>query len=261
MTNPYRSPDTPLEFESDSAGFLTEPQQLSAGYGWTWFKQAFGLFMQNPLMWLVIFIVFIVLLMVLSMIPLVSLLTSIISPIFIGGIMMGCRDLEQGEGLNFNHLFAGFQHRGSQLAGLGVIQLVASIVIVIIPALLLIVFGMLSMTDMMDSMSQQMSDVAELYTAFLLYFLILTALMVPLIMGLWFASCLIVFHNFSAWEAFNLSFRACAVNLIPFLVYGLVGLLLALLASIPMGLGFLILGPVILLSMYSGYRSIFFRTA
>ncbi|MEO7760372.1 MAG: hypothetical protein ABIS68_00530, partial [Casimicrobiaceae bacterium] len=63
------------------------------------------------------------------------------------------------------------------------------------------------------------------------------------------------------WTALKWSFFACLKNMWPFLVYGLITLLLAIVASIPLGLGWLVLGPVIIASVYTSYRDIFFDRA
>jgi uncharacterized membrane protein len=59
-------------------------------------------------------------------------------------------------------------------------------------------------------------------------------------------------------EAMKNSFVACLKNIIPFLIYSVILLVLAIVASIPVMLGFLVLGPVIVGSLYASYRDIFF---
>jgi len=54
------------------------------------------------------------------------------------------------------------------------------------------------------------------------------------------------------------SFVACLKNVVPFLVYSVILLPLAFVASIPLGLGWLVLGPVMAASLYTSYRDIFF---
>ena len=44
----------------------------------------------------------------------------------------------------------------------------------------------------------------------------------------------------------------------PFLVYGLVGFVLAVVATIPVLLGWFVLAPVGMASMYTSYRDIFY---
>jgi len=53
------------------------------------------------------------------------------------------------------------------------------------------------------------------------------------------------------------SFGACLRNFIPFLLYGIVMLVLFLVAVIPIGLGLLVMIPLSLTSTYAAYRGIF----
>jgi uncharacterized membrane protein len=80
-------------------------------------------------------------------------------------------------------------------------------------------------------------------------------------MAVWFAPPLVVFHDLGAGEAMKSSFVACLRNVVPFLVYGVILLLLSMLASLPFGLGWLVLGPVLAGSLYTSYRDIFFEQA
>ena len=46
-------------------------------------------------------------------------------------------------------------------------------------------------------------------------------------------------------------------NVIPFLIYGLVGLVLTIVATIPLLLGWLVLIPMLIASIYVSYKDIF----
>ena len=74
-----------------------------------------------------------------------------------------------------------------------------------------------------------------------------------------FAPALAMFHQQGPAEAMKASFVACLKNILPFFVYSVIATLLALVASIPMGLGWLVLGPVMAASLYTSYRDIFFE--
>jgi len=82
-------------------------------------------------------------------------------------------------------------------------------------------------------------------------------LSVPLFMALWFAPALVYFNGMPPVEALKASFGACAKNTLPFLVYGLIVLILTFFAALPLFLGFLVLLPVIAGSIYVSYRDIF----
>ena len=93
--------------------------------------------------------------------------------------------------------------------------------------------------------------------SFILAMLVVLALAIPIYMALWFAPALVVFHHLTPVEAMKTSFAACLKNIVPFLLYSVILLLLAMVASIPFGLGWLVLLPVIVASIYTAYRDIF----
>jgi uncharacterized membrane protein len=117
-------------------------------------------------------------------------------------------------------------------------------------SMLPILFGM---EDMNSSMMT-----GTLLVSILFIFLIFLALSIPIYMAYWFAPLLIVKQDFGVGKAMLCSLKACAMNFVPFLLYGLVGLVLTIVAMIPLFLGFLILIPMIIASIYTAYRDIFF---
>jgi len=61
-----------------------------------------------------------------------------------------------------------------------------------------------------------------------------------------------------ALEAMQQSFFGCLKNVLPFLLYGVILFIASVIASIPVLLGWLILGPVLAASVYTAYRDIYF---
>jgi uncharacterized membrane protein len=78
-------------------------------------------------------------------------------------------------------------------------------------------------------------------------------------MAFWFAPALVVFHDVSPVDAVKASFAANLKNLMAFLLYGVVYLVAAIVASIPFGLGWLLLVPLSLLTVYASYKDVFGR--
>jgi uncharacterized membrane protein len=83
------------------------------------------------------------------------------------------------------------------------------------------------------------------------------ALLIPLMMALWFAPLLIVLQDLSVLEALRMSFKGCFINTLPFLVYGLITLPLLILGVLTLGLGLLVIMPIIFISIFVSYRQIF----
>jgi uncharacterized membrane protein len=76
-------------------------------------------------------------------------------------------------------------------------------------------------------------------------------------MAFWFAPALVVLRGDEPLAAMTASFHACLRNVPPFLVYSLLGIVLAIVASIPLGLGWLVLAPVYAATLYTSYKDVF----
>jgi len=127
------------------------------------------------------------------------------------------------------------------------------LLIVLVPTILIMGGG-----SFLAMMHGDMARIAALGLTFLLAMLVMLGLSIPVYMAIWFAPALVVLNNLKPVAALQASFFACLKNFIPFLVYGVIGLVLGVIAGIPLMLGFLVLGPVFLASIYTAYRDIFF---
>jgi uncharacterized membrane protein len=58
-------------------------------------------------------------------------------------------------------------------------------------------------------------------------------------------------------QAFKLSFLGCLKNILPFLVFGLIALVLFFVSAIPFLLGWIVVMPVLTIAVYTAYRDIF----
>jgi len=83
------------------------------------------------------------------------------------------------------------------------------------------------------------------------------ALSIPIYMALWFAPALVVLRGLAPMAAVRESFLGCLKNMVPFLIYGIVLLVPSIFATIPFLLGWLVLLPVVIASIYVAYRDIY----
>jgi len=237
--------------------YLPGGRKVPAGRGVAWFGEAWDLFKRSPGKWIVILIVFLLISIVLAVVPLGSIVSNIITPVFTAGILIGCRTIEAGGSLEVGHLFAGFKKNAGPLLLLGVLYLVGmmliAVVIGIVMALVLPAFVGTA------GLPKDFGGMMSMAPFIVLMVLLVLAAMLPLIMALWFAPALVIFHDVQPMAAMRSSFEGCLKNFVPFLVYGVVGLVLAILAALPVGLGLLVLGPVIWCTIYTGYRDIFLQ--
>ena len=238
---------------SDSQGQVTGAKRIAVARGFGWFREGFCLFKQSPWVWMLNIILFVVIMMLMNAVDYLSILSTLFYPVFVGGFMLGCRDLDEGNELKVSHLFGGFQNRAGPLFALGVINLILNIVLIVV--IVGAIFG-LGGIDFEAMEAGQISE--EQAMNMILALLILMLFLMPLIMLFWFAPTLIVLNEeLGIIESMKLSFLGCLKNVLPFLLYGVVAFILIIIATVPLALGWLVLAPVLMGTIYAGYKDIF----
>ena len=254
--NPYRPPSSHVEDVSppaaDGRQFIAGGRRVPASHGWTWIKDAWGLFKRQPGAWILIVLLAGVIFIAVSLVPLVNwIVPYMLVPGMSAGVILGCKALSDGNALTVSHLFAGFQARGGALLLVGL----AAFVLYLIAAIpLIIVMG----TRFIALLAGDPSAFGDFGLDIIIALLLAVGISVPVYMSLWFAPALVVLHDVAPLAALQQSFGACLKNIVPFLLYGIIFLPLGIVAVIPLGLGMLVLMPVFFATAYTSYRDIFF---
>jgi uncharacterized membrane protein len=87
--------------------------------------------------------------------------------------------------------------------------------------------------------------------------LLVLILSIPVIMATWFAPALVFFHNMKPVDAMKASFEAGIKNWMAMSFFGIILMIMAFFAMLPIGLGLLLLLPVFSGAVYASYRDIF----
>ncbi len=235
--------------------------RVEAGHGWAWIVAGWQVFAQAPGIWIAILLIYLGISVVLSLIPFVGgLAYMLLSPVLAGGMLYGAAALARGESLEIAHLFRGFQdqERMGPLILLGLISLAGYVLM----ALVVIVFmgGGLLMGATLDSTGAIVPPEAMgglIAGAGLVALLIILVILFLMTMALFYGIPLVMLAGQNAWPAMQDSIAASWINMAPLLVFGLIYLVLAIVAAIPFGLGFLILGPVTVGAIYTSYQDVF----
>lgn len=239
------------------------PQAVGAGRGAHWWAAGWRLFAAAPAIWLVIAAIYLALMLGLALVPVFGPLAStLLTPILAGGALQGARAVDRGEPLAVGHLFGGFQQHTAPLVILALLSFAGwfAIWVVCLGAMIAVAgFGVLGVLLSGDPLQLGGAALVTIGAAALVVLLVMAILAVPLLMALWFAPALIVFAGAEPWAAMKASFAACLENVAPSAVYGLIAIVLALLATVPLGLGWLVLGPMIATSAYASYVDVFGR--
>lgn len=255
QNNPYKAPDSEvIEKTENTAGTSTVAISRPIGEGWAWIKDAFALFKPNAFLWIGLFIVYFIVLIVCSIIPLLGMILSyIIGPLLMAGIAQCAYDQDTRGEFEIGTLFSGFSHQTGRLIAAGFIML-GLIIVCMLP--MIITMG----AAFMGSMATENIDPEQMQgigTTAILGVLITLALVIPATMAYWFAPILIKLNDVRPFEAFKLSFFACLKNILPLLWYSIIATVLVIVGLIPLGLGLLVVLPVLVIAMYTSYKDIF----
>lgn len=243
-----------------------ELRVVDPGRGWKWIVEGFRLFLRSPVIWIALVLILFVAMKVVQYLPILALIAVLLMPVFLAGLMDGCKALEEGRSLEIAHLIRGFRKNPGQLVTIGGVSLVGNLLILMI----VVAVGGDAFSTMAKTLAksptitpqiteQMQAATVEVTKAALVG----AAISLPLLMALWFAPLLTYFHDVKPLQALKSSFIACLKNFLPMFVYGLV-LFAALMVLVPIGiklgqydLGFWLMAPVLLPSIYASYKDIY----
>lgn len=245
---------------------VLELRTVKAARGWGWIVEGTRLFLRKPISSIVTLLILFVVMKLVGRIPVLGLVAMLLMPVFLAGLMDGCRAVDEGRPLALSYLVNGFRRNAGWLVTLGGIYLIGNVFVFMIivalggEAFVAIAKTLSHGTEMTPQIAEQM-QVATL--AVTKAALIGSLASLPLLMALWFAPLLTYFHDVRPWPALQASFMACVKNTLPMLVYGLV-LFVALMVLVPVGirigfydLGVWLMAPALVPSIYASYKDIF----
>lgn len=230
-------------------------QRLEAGQGLAWIQTGWTCFMRLPGLWILLMLAFLAIVVVLSLIPWVgSLIVALIGPVLGAGALEAAKRAAHGEDFAVGILFAPFARNAvlNDLLVLGAVSLAVNMLIMGI--------GVVFMGGSMLGMGMMLGDggaFVGMGVGALLSIPLMMTLHILLSAALFFAVPLVMEGKEPPLQAMQASLKACWVNWAALLLFGLVMTILGALAMIPMGLGFLLLGPVATCAIWTAYAEIF----
>ena len=255
--NPYQPPKadvTPPPLPVSSMTLLSEPRSLSAGAGLGWLSESWPMVKSNLGVWVLITLALFAIQFVLGIVPVAGdVISSLISPVLTGGILMGARAIAMGERLRFDHLFEGFKQKFVPLLGLGALTLGIMFLFGIIVGGAFVGMNMdtlqnetVTPQDMLNGVNTGLIAVGVILLLFMM-------------MLFWFSTQLVALNDVPVFQSLSLSFKACLRNPLALIVYMLLMMLLMILGAIPLLLGLVVVVPWLFASMYVSYRQIFLK--
>lgn len=213
-----------------------QAQRLTATAVSGWYRRGWTGFRAQPGPWIGLTVALAVVCLVGLLLPLGQLLLVLAAPALGAGLLHAAREAERDRAVTIGHLAAGLTDAASR----GPLLLLGGL-LVLVTAVLLGLFLTAAQTLGVDP--GRPATVGPLPVAGLVGLALLAAAAAAA-MAAFFAVPLVHFGRAGLGSALRASFLACLAHLRPLLAYGLSFGLLGLLASLPYGLGWLVLGPV-----------------
>jgi len=247
---------------------MIDVRKMPAGRGVGWLGDGWRTFTASPGMWLVLTLIWLVIGVALQTVPLVGMLAGLfVTPILGGGLLLAADDVRRGRELDIGTLFrpvVDVRTRNPMLV-LGGIYLGANMAVML--ACMIVVIGGMGMAVIGNGMPAQAggTDAGQIDPSvllamggtFLFVLLLIVALVLLVTVLFYFAIPLVAFGRMEPGQAIGTGTRALLRNWAALTILGLIYLPLSLLATIPLGLGWLVLLPMTIGMWYASYRDVF----
>lgn len=253
--NPYQGPETNVASpQSEGAFTLDGPHKVTVGQALGWLGEGMKLLSGNWGVVIGALVLVMVITMGLQLIPFLGpLIQLFITTLLYAGLVKLFHRIATDGRCEFGDLFAGFSERTGPLLLLALVQLGVYLgALLVLGGLMAVFMGGSMSLQAMDP--QAMSSGAGVVMAIMLpLFLVVFTLVMFLF---YFAVPLIMLGGSGLGTAMGLSFRACMKNLLPMIVYGLVAVVIAMLAALPLLLGWLFVMPILAGAYYVSFRQV-----
>lgn len=240
-------------------------QRVPANRGWRWIAEGWRLVLRKPATWFVFALVTWAITELASLHLLLLAAIGVLMPVLTGGWILAAREADAGRPIPVNMLFAGFGPRIRDLAAIGGVNMMGTVLMMLV----MFAVGGDELGQLMTHPESVSADQArDLQGRMSVALLLVMAIGIPLGMAVWFAPVAVVMHGQKAGAALGASLRGILRNSLPFLFYGLVLSVIAVFAyalltlvlpdrAVAMKVAFWALMPLIVTSVYASYRDIF----
>lgn len=232
---------------------------VGATDAWIWYKKSWTLFLKNPIFFVLQFLVFYSLQFGVQILgPVSSFASNIIWCVLSVGFYYFCEKLESGQTVTFGDFFKPLEGKLKPLIILAVYLTSFLLIYIAAAVIMAIIIGGVGIINLFS----YPLGIVEYFLANILVgiFILTMVILVPLailMMASIFSPLLVYYENFKPMDAMKKSLHACVQNSMALLVHGIIFCGLAILALIPLGLGYFVLVPIVHITLYYAYKDIF----
>lgn len=232
-------------------------RHVGVGHGVRWISEGWVLFTARPGFWLLVALLQTLLVMLVLLVPLLGQVGAhLLMPILSAGLMVVAQRIQYKEPVTVGEAFTGFREHAPAVVNVGVWYMLGWMMIV---ALGLLLGGGAALSGMAVGMETHYEWLGTAIGVFgiILAVTVSLLLVLPLIMSVWLAPPLVVFHDIPAMQAMKHSFVASWRSLPAFIVAFFLLALMLFLTSLTLGLALLLVIPVMAGSTYAAYQDLF----
>ena len=232
-------------------------RHVDVGHGVRWLGEGWTLFTARPGFWILVSLLQTLLIMLVLLVPLLGQVGAhLLMPILSAGLMVVAQRIQYNEPVSVSEAFTGFREHAPAVVNVGVWYMLGWMLIV---ALGLLLGGGAALSGMAVGMETHYEWLGTAIGVFgiMLAIVVSLLLVLPLVMSVWLAPPLAVFHDIPAMQAMKHSFMASWRSLPAFIVAFFLVALMLFLTSLTLGLALLVVIPVMAGSTYAAYRDLF----
>jgi uncharacterized membrane protein len=232
-------------------------RHVGVGHGVRWISEGWSLFLVRPGFWVLAAFLQTLLIMLVLLVPVLGQVGAhLLIPILSAGLMVVAQRVQFNEPVTVAEAFTGFREHAPAVVNVGVWYMLGWMLIV---ALGLLLGGGAALSGMAVGMETQYEWLGMVISVFgiILAVVISLLLVLPLVMSVWLAPSLAVFHDVPAMQAMKHSFVASWRNLPAFIVSFFLVALMLFLSTLTLGLALLVVIPVMAGATYSAYQDLF----
>ncbi|HFD12424.1 MAG TPA: hypothetical protein ENJ32_08155 [Crenotrichaceae bacterium] len=235
-----------------------QPKRAQTG-ALAWYSLGWQWFMVNPVTWVLLIAVYFLFLLLFQLTPVIGpLVGAVLLPGLTAGLLIAAKKSSQGITISIHDLFTALMKSENRfgLLHLGMI----SLAVALLSGFAIYSIGgdslmsVLSQSNPADLSEDSMELIQAQMPTLMLIMLSMSAITAMLFM---YAIPLVTFEGVPAFTAVKASIWTSIINMLPLTLFGLLYMIFAMLASLPLMLGFLVLIPVTICAWYASYVDIF----
>lgn len=230
---------------------------VAVGHGVRWLSEGWKLFMKRPVLWLATALVQTLVIVVVLIVPVLGQVGAhLLIPVLSAGLMVVAHRVQYNEPVSVSDAFTGFKEHAPAVVNVGVWYMLGWMLIV---ALGLLLGGGAALSGMAVGMETQYEWLGVAISVFGIVLAVTMSLLLvlPLVMSVWLAPPLVVFHDISAMAAMKQSFVASWRSMPAFIVAFLLVTLLLFITALTMGLALFIVIPIMAGATFAAYQDMF----